>query len=106
MQCESCMYYQYDEEYEEYFCDVNLDEDEMERFCVTASAIAPIIVWRMSTARCVNRCNTKNPKIGAIFYRNSPCLTTGKTVYLKLRKNAVFCPKNGNKRGEKICGET
>ena len=32
MQCESCMYYQYDEEYEEYFCDVNLDEDEMERF--------------------------------------------------------------------------
>ena len=25
MQCESCMYYQYDEEYEEYFCDVNLD---------------------------------------------------------------------------------
>ena len=30
--CESCMYYQYDEEYEEYFCDVNLDEDEMERF--------------------------------------------------------------------------
>ena len=30
--CESCLYFQYDEEYEQYFCDVSLDEDEMERF--------------------------------------------------------------------------
>ena len=29
--CESCLYFQYDEEYEQYFCDVSLDEDEMER---------------------------------------------------------------------------
>lgn len=72
MQCESCMYYQYDEEYEEYFCDVNLDEDEMERFCVTASAIAPIIVWRMSTALCVNRCNTKKSQNWRNFLQKFP----------------------------------
>lgn len=41
MQCESCMYYQYDEEYEEYFCDVNLDEDEMERFLRSANDACP-----------------------------------------------------------------
>ena len=30
--CETCMYFGYDEEFEEYFCEVNLDEDEMGRF--------------------------------------------------------------------------
>lgn len=30
--CDSCMYFEYDEEYEEYFCSVNMDEDEMVRF--------------------------------------------------------------------------
>ena len=30
--CESCAYYMYDDEYECYVCDVNLDEDEMYRF--------------------------------------------------------------------------
>ena len=30
--CETCMYFGYDEEFEEYFCEVNLDEDEMEKF--------------------------------------------------------------------------
>ena len=29
---ESCMYYEYDEDYECYVCEVNLDEDEMARF--------------------------------------------------------------------------
>lgn len=32
MQCESCSYYCYDEEYDEYYCSVNLDEDEMEKY--------------------------------------------------------------------------
>ena len=27
--CDSCMYYEYDEDYECYVCGVNLDEDEM-----------------------------------------------------------------------------
>ena len=30
--CESCMNYEYDEEYEYYVCTKNLDEDEMYRF--------------------------------------------------------------------------
>ena len=30
--CESCMNYEYDEEYEYYVCSKNLDEDEMARF--------------------------------------------------------------------------
>ena len=32
MQCESCSYYEYDEEYDEYYCGVDLDEDEMAHF--------------------------------------------------------------------------
>ena len=31
-QCEACCFYNYDEEYDEYICDVDLDEDEMVRF--------------------------------------------------------------------------
>lgn len=30
--CEMCAYYIYDDEYECYVCDINLDEDEMMRF--------------------------------------------------------------------------
>ena len=30
-QCESCAYYSYDEEYEEYFCSADIDEDEYYR---------------------------------------------------------------------------
>ncbi len=30
--CESCAYYDYDEEYDEYYCSINLDEDEMEKY--------------------------------------------------------------------------
>lgn len=29
--CDSCAYLLYDEEYEEYVCDVNMDEDDMSR---------------------------------------------------------------------------
>ena len=32
MNCEECAYYYYDDDYECYTCDVNLDEDEMSRF--------------------------------------------------------------------------
>ncbi len=28
MECESCANYSYDEEFEEYVCDVNMDEDD------------------------------------------------------------------------------
>ena len=30
--CEDCMHYTYDEEYDCYSCEQSLDEDEMERF--------------------------------------------------------------------------
>ena len=30
--CESCVFYDYDEDYEAYICTVNLDEDEMSSF--------------------------------------------------------------------------
>ena len=36
-QCESCAYYDYDEEYDEYYCTVNMDEDELEKFKVYES---------------------------------------------------------------------
>ena len=30
--CESCVFYDYDEDYEEYTCTMSLDEDEMVRY--------------------------------------------------------------------------
>ena len=30
--CESCVFYLYDEEYDDYVCDMDLDEDEMVLF--------------------------------------------------------------------------
>ena len=30
--CDNCAHYCYDDEYECYYCDVNLDEDEMAKF--------------------------------------------------------------------------
>ncbi len=30
--CARCAHYNYDDEYEYYYCDINLDEDEMARF--------------------------------------------------------------------------
>ena len=47
--CESCMYYEYDEDYECYVCEVNLDEDEMARFMGTVSMTVPITGWAMNT---------------------------------------------------------
>lgn len=32
VECETCANYMYDEEYEEYICDVNMDEDDLIRF--------------------------------------------------------------------------
>ncbi len=39
--CESCWYYDYDEEYEEYFCMMDLDEDEVYRYLVTPQGRCP-----------------------------------------------------------------
>lgn len=32
MNCDSCVHYVYDDEYDYYYCEVDLDEDEMFRF--------------------------------------------------------------------------
>lgn len=40
-ECETCWYYDYDEEYDEYFCMMDLDEDEVYRFLRHRSPAAP-----------------------------------------------------------------
>jgi hypothetical protein len=41
--CEDCMYYTYNEEYEYYECEMNLDEDEYMRFISNSSKRCPYI---------------------------------------------------------------
>ena len=42
--CETCAYYTYDEEFEEYFCDVNMDEDDVARLYSSKYKECPF--WR------------------------------------------------------------
>ena len=39
--CESCVFYLYDEEYDDYVCDMDLDEDEMARFLASDTGSCP-----------------------------------------------------------------
>lgn len=39
--CELCAHYYYDEEYEGYVCEINLDEDEMSRYLSSPSYACP-----------------------------------------------------------------
>ena len=39
--CENCANYIYDAEYDEYCCDINLDEDEMMRFLTDKTSNCP-----------------------------------------------------------------
>ena len=39
--CEACAYFTYDEDYECYVCEMDLDEDEMERFLRGANGDCP-----------------------------------------------------------------
>lgn len=39
--CDSCINYEYDEEYEDYICEVNMDEDEAVRFASDQSYSCP-----------------------------------------------------------------
>ncbi|MBQ0038598.1 MAG: hypothetical protein KBS74_08015 [Clostridiales bacterium] len=43
-QCESCVYYMYDEEYDDYICDVDMDEDDVVRYLANRSSNCPY--WR------------------------------------------------------------
>lgn len=39
--CESCVFYQFDEEDEEYYCVVDMDEDDYARFVSSPRAVCP-----------------------------------------------------------------
>lgn len=39
--CEMCLHYEYDEEYDCYYCSVDLDMDDQERFMTGHSAACP-----------------------------------------------------------------
>lgn len=39
--CDTCVNYSYDEDYEYYVCDVNLDEDEMQAFLAGNNETCP-----------------------------------------------------------------
>ena len=39
--CDSCSNYRYDDEYEEYQCDVNMDEDDQMRFMCSSEYSCP-----------------------------------------------------------------
>lgn len=40
-ECETCWYYDYDEEYDEYYCMMDLDEDEVYRIANSLSRHCP-----------------------------------------------------------------
>ncbi len=40
-QCDSCAYYAYDEEFEEYYCTVDLDEDDLYRLNADSRSSCP-----------------------------------------------------------------
>lgn len=42
--CESCIFYSYDEDYDDYICEMDLDEDEMVRFLSARADACPY--WR------------------------------------------------------------
>lgn len=42
--CETCVFYLYDEEYDDYVCDMDLDEDEIVRFLASDTESCPF--WR------------------------------------------------------------
>ena len=40
-ECETCWHYDYDEEYDEYYCMKDLDEDEVYRYLVSRQTVCP-----------------------------------------------------------------
>lgn len=39
--CETCTFYDYDEEYDEYYCRANMDQDDMARLGASSRAVCP-----------------------------------------------------------------
>ena len=44
MDCETCVYYAYDEEYEDYYCSADMDEDDIARLMQDTHRKCPF--WR------------------------------------------------------------
>lgn len=44
MGCETCLFYEYDEEFEDYYCSVDMDEDDYARLMQNPHASCPF--WR------------------------------------------------------------
>ena len=55
--CEACAYYSYDEDYECYICEMDLDEDEMLKFLSSTFDACPYSVPGMNTVLCGTRCD-------------------------------------------------
>ena len=41
--CETCVWYVYDEDYDDYICDMDLDEDELARFLAADTRACPLL---------------------------------------------------------------
>ena len=54
--CEYCVNYSYDDDYECYTCEINLDEDEMVKFITGTSISVHTSRWVTNTALYVSRC--------------------------------------------------
>ena len=55
--CDFCAYNEYDEDDEEYYCSVNMDEDDMARFVQSSYKRCPFYRFEaMNTGLSVTRC--------------------------------------------------
>ena len=59
--CETCVNYVYDEDYEYYICLVDLDEDETHRLIHDSTRDCPYFVLMMNTALKSIRCKKEQP---------------------------------------------
>ena len=54
--CDFCAYNEYDEDDEEYYCSVNMDEDDMARFVQSSYKRCRFTAQAMNTGLSVTRC--------------------------------------------------
>lgn len=63
--CDTCAYNVYDEEYGEYVCDIDMDEDEYMRFLSDRHTQCPTTATVTSIWWCAGRCRTQGNSSGA-----------------------------------------
>ena len=69
MDCESCVFYVYDDEAEGYFCEAEFDMDEMERLLSHPRYSARIIKTTTITASCASKTDSVPPH--QIFWQDA-----------------------------------